>query len=995
MTHTRMILLTWLSLVIASPDTLAAGFEAGKVYHGFTLLEKRFVKEVNAECLAFRHMKSGARLLKITADDANKTFGIGFKTVPTSDCGTAHIMEHMVLNGSKHFPVKSPFDVLSQGSLRTYLNALTGSDITLYPVASMNERDYFNLMHVYLDAVFYPLVYSDPRIFKQEGWHYELADSSGPLTYKGVVYNEMKGAYSSPVRELDYQIKKRLFPDNSYGYTAGGYPTAIPRLTYEAALDFHRRHYSPDNSYIVLYGNADLDRELSFIDSDYLSNFERSGVGVTIPLQKPFDAMKEDVAFYPVAEGGNTDHQTYLSLSFVAGLNTDQALVMAFNVLKDVLVNQQSAPVRLALQEAGIGREVSADLDDHQQNVFTIRVQNANPEERTRFREVVMGTLKKVAEEGLSKQAVEGTINRLEFGLREGNDAQKGLTYMFQVMPGWFFSDDPFCGLEYEKPLTKVKTALEGNYLESIIRTYVLDNPHALLLALQPKPGLEKETQAALEAELAAHKATLSAEASAALVRETQDLIAYQKREDSPDALATIPVLDLKDISPDTPWYAVSEGTISGIPVLHHEEFANNVVYMKLYFDARVLPTELIPYASLLSEVLGSLNTQNYSYSDLDNALNIHTGGFGASVDSYLERRSDTHFEPKVVVSSKALNTKLEKLFGLVGEIINHTRYGDHDRLKVVLTQHQSRLDARIRREGLAYALSRLESYYTTYGKFEELTGGVEYYWFVTDLLRQFDRKADEISTNLARTASLLFTKGNVVAAVTCSAADHPAFSAGFERFALGLKDGKAGRVNWTFDFEKKNEGLLTASKVQYVVKGYDFTKLGYKWNGKMRVLNQVLSRDWLQNRIRVIGGAYGGFAAITPYGRVSFASYRDPNLRETLENYDATTGYLRTFDANKEAMTRFIIGTVARLDQPLTPSAKGDRAVLYHFEKTTHEDLQAERAAVLATTAGDIRSMEKLVGDILGQNAYCVYGNEEKIESAKDLFKSLIKPLR
>jgi Zn-dependent M16 (insulinase) family peptidase len=990
-----MFLLAYWLLMATGLKTLAAGFEPGTTHHGFTVNEKRFVKEVNAECLSFEHVKSGARLLKIVADDPNKTFGIAFKTVPQSDCGTAHIMEHMVLNGSKHFPVKSPFDILSQGSLRTFLNAFTGSDITIYPVASMNEKDYFNLMHVYLDAVFYPLVYSDPRIFKQEGWHYELADTSGPLTYKGVVYNEMKGAYSSPTRELDYQIKRRLFPDNGYGFTAGGYPTAIPRLTYEAALDFHRRYYSPDNSYIVLYGNADVDQELSMIDSLYLSNFQRSGTTIDIPLEHPFAAMKEATAYYPVAEGGSTDNQTYLSLSFVAGLNTDQPLVMALSVLKDVLVNQQSAPVRLALQEAGIGREVSADLDDLRQNVFTITVQNANAKDKTRFRDVVMKTLSKVAGEGLNKQAVEGTINRMEFGLREGNDAQKGLTYMLQTMPTWFFSGDPFRGLEYERPLATVKTALESDYLESIIRKHMLENHHALLLALEPKPGLENETSAAIEAELTAHKRTLTGKGVEALVRETKDLVAYQEREDPSEALATIPVLNLQDISPNAEWYGVTEREISGIPLLYHGEFTNNVVYLKLYFDARVLPVELIPYASLLSEVLGNLNTQNYAYSDLDIALNIHTGGFNASVDSYLEQRSDAKLEPKVVVSAKALNAKLDKLFELVGEIVSRTRYGDHDRLKVVLTQHQSRLDGRIRREGLRYALTRLESYYTNYGKFDELTGGVEYYWFVTDLVKQFDQKADEISANLARTASLLFTKGNVVAAVTCSGQDLPTVSAGFEQFARDLKEGKSVQAEWKFDFDKKNEGLLTASKVQYVVKGYDFAKLGYRWNGKMRVLNQVLSRDWLQNRVRVIGGAYGGFAAITPYGRASFASYRDPNLKETLKNYDATPEYLRTFDPDKETMTRFIIGTVARLDQPLTPSARGDRAVQYHFEKTTNGDLQAERADVLGTTVADIRSMEKFVGDILKQNAYCVYGNEEKIESSKELFKHLVKPLR
>jgi Zn-dependent M16 (insulinase) family peptidase len=993
---TRRSLVCLVSLLtIGWSHMRSAEMEVGKTYHGFTLNEKRFVPEVNADVLIFSHDKSGARVMKIAADDPNKTFCITFKTVPQSDDGAPHIMEHSVLNGSKHFPVKSPFDELSKGSLKTFLNAFTGNDLTAYPVASMNEKDYFNLMHVYLDAVFFPLIETDQRIFKQEGWHYELADADSPLVYKGVVYNEMKGAFSDSRRELNYEMMKNLFPDNAYRYMAGGYPSMIPHLSYEAFLAFHRRYYHPDNSYILLYGNADLDRELAFIDSEYLSKFDRSGKPVTIPIQKPFDAMKVASAFYPVPEGEDTANQTFLSLSFVAGTNDDEALVMALEVLTDVLVNQESAPVRLALQEAGIGREVRSSVDNLQQNIVDIVVQNANAGDRDRFREVVMSTLRKVAEEGLNKQAVEGTINRMEFRLREGNDAQKGLTYLFQTLPVWMHTGDPLPGLAYEAPLARVKTALESDYLESIIRTYLLENPHALLLVLEPKPGLETEQNAAIQAELAAKKASLSSEELQSLVKGTQELIAYQKREDTPEALATIPSLSLQDIGREADWYAIEERSVSGIPLLYHETFTNNVVYLSFYFDARVLPKELIPYGALLTELLGSLNTENYSFGDLDIALNINTGGFRASLDAFLEHMNDAEFLPKLSVTSRAVSSKVDKLFELVGEIVARTRYGDADRLKTVLTQHQSRLDSRIRRDGMGYAITRLESYYTNDGMFRELTGGMEYYWFVTGLVKDFETNHDEISARLNEAAALLFTRDNLFLGLTCGRGDLSAVEGAVERFVPTLKEGEAEPGAWTFDFAKKNEGLLTASKVQYVVQGYDFRKLGYEWSGKMRVLTQILSREWLQNRIRVIGGAYGGWASFSPYGRAFFASYRDPNLKETLENYAATPEYLVSFEADDAAMARYIIGTISGLDRPLTPSQRGDRAVLRYFQKTTQEEVQAERAAVLSTTAADIRAMAPVVEGILAQEAYCVYGNEQKLESAKNLFKSLVRPTR
>jgi hypothetical protein len=991
MNFKRKSLALILILLIAGTTLLFGTFEEGNSYHGFKLIEKRFVKEVNAECLLFEHVKSGARLLKIAADDANKTFSIAFKTIPESDAGTPHIMEHSVLNGSKNFPVKSPFDVLAKGSLNTFLNAMTGSDVTIYPVASINDKDYFNLMHVYLDAVFHPLIYDDPRILKQEGWHYELTDKDSPVVYKGVVYNEMKGAFSSPTTELDYQVRKHLFPDNCYHFSSGGYPSAIPTLSYEDFLNFHCKYYHPSNSYIYLYGDADLNKELTFINDEYLSEYQKSNAIATIPLQKPFEEMEKVTAYYSVPEDNSIENQTYLSLNFVAGLNIDRKLTFALDILSDVLVNQESAPIRLALQEAGIGHEVSAYLDELKQNVFQIQVQNANPEDKDRFRELVMNTLDETVKNGLDEEAVQATLNRIEFRLREGNDAQKGLTYNFHALSGWFYANDPFLTLEWEKPLEEVKTAIKDGYLESVIREYLLDNNHTLLLTMEPEPGREKENNAKTALELENYKATLSDNDIEILTQETQELIAYQKRDDTPEALATIPLLSLKDVNPEAEWYEVTKKKISKIPVLHYDTFTNNVVYVRLFYDSRVLPTELIPYAALLAEVMGSLNTENYTYGELDKALNMHTGGFSTYLGTYLKNLEDDNLLPNFIVSSKVMNTKIDKQFELLGEIVNHTLYNDPERLKAVLTRHQSRLDASVKRNGMGYALKRMRSYFSNKGMFNELTGGIEYYWFVTDLVNNFDEQAETIAQKLAETASLLFTKNNLIVSVTCEKSDLPIFSKYFKKFVKTQPKGKAKTQDWTFEFDKKNEGLLTASKVQYVLQGYDFKKSGYTWDGKMRVLNQILSRDWLTSQIRIVGGAYGGFSSFSPSGFVYFGSYRDPNLKETLDNFKATPEYLHNFEADKTTMTRYIIGTIAQIDRPLTPSQEGNLAVQYYFENISREDKQKERDAVLTTTADDIKNFEKLVSDILSQNIYCVYGNEEKIQANKELFKELV----
>jgi presequence protease len=960
-------------------------------YPGYKLIEKRFVKELNANVFFLEHVKSGAKIVKFATDDANKTFTIAFKTFPDNDFGAPHIIEHTVLNGSKNYPVKSPFDVLIKGSLHTFMNAFTSKDFTAYPVASMNDKDYFNLMHVYLDAVFNPLIYTDPRIFKQEGWHYELLDKDSTLSYKGVVYNEMKGAFSDPKEELSYQVYKTLFPDNAYGKESGGYPYSIPQLTYEMFLNFHKKFYHPENSYIFLYGDAPLDKELAFIDKEYLSNYSKANHKAVIEDQKPFAKMMDLTGFYPIMPGDDEKNQTYLSLNYVTGHNTDQALTMALDVLTEVLVNQESAPIRLALQEAGIGQDVSASSSNYKQNVVQIIVQNANPGDKDKFNEIVRKCMQEAVDKGLDKKVVEGVINRMEFQLREGNDAQKGMYCVFRSLPTSFFADDPFTGLEYEKPLAEVKKALTTKYLENIIKTSFLDNPHTLSYTLAPKVGADDEKNARVVADLKAYKAGLNPAQTETLVKDTKALLDYQKSEDSPEALATIPLLEIKDINPKATYYGVEESKVAGSPLLYHNEFTNGVVYMNLYFDLKTLPQDMIPYASLLSNVLSLMNTENYSFGDLNKALNISTGGFYTNLRTFQENLDDNILIPKLTVTSKAMTDKLDKMCDLTSEILLKTKYDDVERLKNVLTRHLSQLEANTKENGYGVASGRFPSYFSKTGVFNELTGGLDYYWFVADLMKNYDAKSGEIIANLKKVAGLLFTSNNLISGVTTNKEAFAKFTPSLEKLVKALPAGINASSSWVFVTQPKNEGFLTPSKVQYVIAGYDFKQLGYKWDGKMRVLSQILSTDYLQTRVRVMGGAYGGWSTISPLGSVTFNSYRDPNLKQTLDNYKGIPEYLKTFEADDKAMTRYILGTVSSIDRPLTASQKGDQAFSYYFNKRTEKAIQDDRTAVINTRAADIKGFAKMIQDVLDKSEYCVYGNADKINADKALFKSLV----
>jgi len=964
----------------------------GAMVHGFKLEQKQFIKELDGECYLFRHQKSGARLLKVVSKDDNKVFSVAFKTPPPNDTGIPHIMEHSVLNGSENFPVKSPFDVLSQGSLNTFLNAMTSSDFTIYPVASRNDKDFSNLMHVYLDAVFKPLIYKDPKILQQEGWHYELESAESPLVYKGVVYNEMKGAFSAPERQLGFLMDKALFPENQYGNSSGGYPDAIPQLTQEQFKAFHQKLYHPANSYIYVYGNGDMEKELAFIDENYLAGTDKIEVDSHIPIQKPLAEPKVVHGQYGIPEGVAAEGKTYIARNSVFGLNTDQEFNIALDILAEALVNHQAAPLRLALQKAGIGRDVSANTDTIQQPVFGITVTNAEARDLERFGQIYRDTLKEVVANGFDRTTLEGIINRQEFALREGRGSFTGVLGAMMASGGWMFADNPFITLSFNKELAAIRSQLDQKYFEHLIEKVLLNNTHVCTVVLEPKPGREGELAAELERKLAEIKKKMSPEEIAAIVKQTKELIAFQQRKDDPEALKTIPLLEITDIEKKQEDLPLKKSMLAQIPLLYFDTFTKGIVYLDLYFDASAVDQELIPYVQLYSELVGLMSTDDFAYGDLENQVNLHTGGISTNLYSLSVHRSDDQMTPYFIMRGKAMPEKVERMMDLMKQQLLHSKWDDEPRLKEMLLRTKAQFEQGLAYNGLGIAMRRLSSYISNRGAYVDMTLGFGFYQFLSNVCREPDLKL--IASKLKAVQAAIINQSGLQVGVTCQDEQLSAVKEALPAMLAGLPKNDFKAVAYHFAKEPLNEGFQDASKVQYVLMGNDYKKLGFQYSGKMNVLSQLLSTVYLQNTIRVQGGAYGGFAVMEDSGLLAFASYRDPNLKKTVENYLGASRFLSDLTLEERDLRRLIIGTISDWDRPLNPSQKGFVAVWRYLKGDTLAMLQKERDEILSTTVEDLKGFAKMVNEVMARNVLCVVGNEKKIEDQKDLFKKIL-PLR
>ncbi len=959
----------------------------------YELIEERHLDDLGAEGYLLKHKKSGARLFLVSNEDNNKVFSIGFRTPPINSCGLTHILEHSVLCGSREFPAKDPFVELAKGSLNTFLNAMTYPDKTVYPVASCNDKDFQNLMHVYLDAVFYPNIYQREEIFRQEGWHYELEDEKSEIQINGVVYNEMKGAFSSPEGVLEREILNSLFPDTPYGFESGGDPEVIPELSYETFLDFHRQYYHPANSYIFLYGDMDMEEKLLWMDEHYLKDFDEIRIDTELKEQAPFAEQITVKKDYSITEEDSLENNTYLSENYVIGSALDAKLYTAIEVLEYALITAPGAPLKQALLDAGIGQDIMSSVDNGiLQPVFSIIAKNANEEDMEAFSALIRSSLEELAEQGLDKQTLLAGINSLEFRYREADFGRFpiGLSYGLQCMDSWLYDEkDPFMHLEENKVFAFLKEAAEGDYFEELIRKYFLNNQHSSIVICRPKKGLTAENEKKLAEKLSAYKASLSEEEIKALVEETKHLKEYQSEPSTKEELESIPLLALEDIKKEAEPFVNRQEMAGKVPMLLHDLETKQIAYLEFVFDAEHILEEELPYLGILSSILGYVDTEHYNFRELSNEINIHTGGIDSRVSIYTDHSEEMACHVKFILSAKALFEEVDQVFSLTKEILFSSRIEDDKRLKEIISQLKSRVQMTMNSSGHAVASMRGMSYFSESAAAIDASSGVAFYRVLEEIHADFEGHKEDLKKKLQALCKKLFCQNHLLVSITAGAGMEESFRKETEALGEKLYEEKAD-AKALYSCEKKNEGFKTASKVNYVARCGNFKKHGFTYSGALKILKIAMSYDYMWNQIRVLGGAYGCMCGFDRNGDSYFVSYRDPHMKRTEEVYEGIPDYLKNFDADERDMLKFIIGTISMMDTPLNPSAKGSRSLMAYLSGVDFALLQKERDQVLSAGKEDIRALAPLVESILSDDCRCVIGDESKITENKDRFGRL-----
>ena len=962
----------------------------------YEVLKDEDLKGIKAKGKLLKHKKSGARVLLVENDDNNKVFSIAFRTPPSDSTGVPHIMEHSVLCGSKNFPAKDPFVELVKGSLNTFLNAMTYPDKTVYPVASCNDKDFQNLMHVYMDAVFYPNIYEHEETFRQEGWSYSLASAEDKLSYNGVVYNEMKGAFSSPEGVLDRVVLNTLFPDTSYANESGGDPEVIPELTYEQFLDFHRKYYHPSNSYIYLYGNMDMEEKLAWLDREYLSHFEKDFVDSAIRYQEPFEKVREKVIPYSIASDEPEEDNTYLSYNKVIGTSLDRELYLAFQILDYALLSAPGAPLKKELTDAGIGKDIMGSYDNGiYQPIFSVIAKNANEDQKQAFVDKIEEILSRIVEQGMDKKALEAGINYHEFRYREADfgNYPKGLMYGLQMMDSWLYDEEePFMHIEALETFEFLKKQINTRYYEELIRKYLLDNTHGAIVVVKPEKGRTARMDAELEEKLKAYKASLSEEEVQHLVERTAALEAYQSEPESEEALNRIPVLRREDISREIEPIINEEMKIAGVPVIFHEIGTNGIGYMDVLFDISGVQEDLLPYVGILQSVLGIIDTEHFEYGELFNEINMYTGGIGTSLELYSDVTNirEKAFKATFEIKGKALYQKLPVVFDMMREILTASKLDDTKRLKEILSMLKSRLLMKFQSSGHTTAGLRAMSYASPSAKLKDMTSGIEFYEKVAYIEEHFEEEKGRLTEILNQLAKNIFRPDNMMLSYTADKEGLAGLEEMIEKLKSGLFDTKPEETACVIHCEKKNEGFKTASKVQYVARTGNFIDHGASYTGALQILKVILSYDYLWQNIRVKGGAYGCMSNFNRIGEGYFISYRDPHLKRTIDVYEGVVDYLKNFTVSERDMTKYIIGTMSNMDQPMTPVTKGERSMNLYMNKVSEDMLREERNQILDATQDDIRSLYRVAEAVLKAGQLCVIGSEDKIDEEKDVFMTV-----
>lgn len=962
----------------------------------YEILDEHRVEDVQSDGFILRHKKSGARIAILSNNDDNKVFYIGFRTPPEDETGVPHIIEHTTLCGSKKFPVKDPFIELAKGSLNTFLNAMTYPDKTVYPVASCNDQDFKNLMDVYLDAVFNPNITKYEEIFKQEGWHYELTGKDDELKINGVVYNEMKGAYSSPDEVLSSQIYRSLFPDNTYSKDSGGNPEYIPKLTYEAYLDFYHKYYHPSNSYIYLYGDMDVVERLEWLDKEYLSLYDYKKVNSEINKQPAFDEIKNVEAQYSITMDDSQENKTYLSYNRVVGDTLDEMLYQAFDVLDYALVSSPGAPVKQALIDAGIGDDVYGSYDAGiLQPVFSFVAKNANASQADEFESIIENTLKEVVKTGINKEALLAGINSSEFKFREADFGQfpKGLLFGLNCLDSWLFDDmKPFIHLECLGTFAKLRKAVDTDYFEKLIQEYLLDNTHGSSVTVKPKRGLGNEREEALAKELSDYKASLSDEEIKKLIEDTEHLKKYQEEPSSDEDLRKLPMLTRADMKKNAMPFSNIEDELLDVKVVRHDIESNGIDYISFLFDAGDFAQSELGYLGFFTNALGLVSTEKYSYTDLANATNIYTGGISTGTASHPDIKDRNNFVFKFEVKLKVLEKNLDKALELMEQMLLSSDFTDTKRLGELVAQIKARLQANLSSSGHLVAAMRSMSSFSRYALYQDELKGVAFYRSICRIEKELSESPKNVSDKLAAIARKLFARNRMLISFTGNNEAYGNAKPSLEKVIAGFNKMSAVGNQAEVHFNTAKEAFIDASQIQYVAKTGDFICEGYEYTGALRLLRIILSYDYLWINVRVKGGAYGCMNTFLRSGESYFVSYRDPNLSDTLDVYDRIPEYIKSFSPDERDMTKYIIGTFSALDTPMNPEAKGSRSLSAYLEGITYEQIQKERNEILNAQPEDIRRLADLVEAVLKKDSICVIGNENMIKESAGLFENVEK---
>lgn len=962
----------------------------------YEILDEHRVEDVQSDGFILRHKKSGARIAILSNNDDNKVFYIGFRTPPEDETGVPHIIEHTTLCGSKKFPVKDPFIELAKGSLNTFLNAMTYPDKTVYPVASCNDQDFKNLMDVYLDAVFNPNITKYEEIFKQEGWHYELTGKDDELKINGVVYNEMKGAYSSPDEVLSSQIYRSLFPDNTYSKDSGGNPEYIPKLTYEAYLDFYHKYYHPSNSYIYLYGDMDVVERLVWLDKEYLSLYDYKKVNSEINKQPAFDEIKNVEAQYSITMDDSQENKTYLSYNRVVGDTLDEMLYQAFDVLDYALVSSPGAPVKQALIDAGIGDDVYGSYDAGiLQPVFSFVAKNANASQADEFESIIENTLKEVVKTGINKEALLAGINSSEFKFREADFGQfpKGLLFGLNCLDSWLFDDmKPFIHLECLGTFAKLRKAVDTDYFEKLIQEYLLDNTHGSSVTVKPKRGLGNEREEALAKELSDYKASLSDEEIKKLIEDTEHLKKYQEEPSSDEDLRKLPMLTRADMKKNAMPFSNIEDELLDVKVVRHDIESNGIDYISFLFDAGDFAQSELGYLGFFTNALGLVSTEKYSYTDLANATNIYTGGISTGTASHPDIKDRNNFVFKFEVKLKVLEKNLDKALELMEQMLLTSDFTDTKRLGELVAQIKARLQANLSSSGHLVAAMRSMSSFSRYALYQDELKGIAFYRSICHIEKELSESPKSVSDKLAAIARKLFARNRMLISFTGNNEAYCNAKPSLEKVIAGFDKMSAVGNQAEVHFNTAKEAFIDASQIQYVAKTGDFICEGYEYTGALRLLRIILSYDYLWINVRVKGGAYGCMNTFLRSGESYFVSYRDPNLSDTLDVYDRIPEYIKSFSPDERDMTKYIIGTFSALDTPMNPEAKGSRSLSAYLEGITYEQIQKERNEILNAQPEDIRRLADLVEAVLKKDSICVIGNENMIKESAGLFENVEK---